>query len=361
MREWRNLPESPKVLLYAGGMKMVERSGVGKAILHQAEALKRNGIAYTFDETEEYDIVHINTIFPDSLRMSLKARAKGKKVIYYGHSTMEDFKNSFIGSNLAAPAFRWWIKKCYESGDVIITPTLYSKRLLQSYGITRRILPLSNGIDLSVYHKREEGRERFRARYGISDTEKVVIGVGHYIERKGILDFVEMAKRFPQYRFLWFGYTDLRLIPAKIRQAVRTSLPNLLFAGYVGQEELIDAYSGSDLFFFPTQEETEGIVLLEAMATRIPVLTRDIPIYREWLPNGLAVYKGREQEDFARLIPDILEGREPDLTETAFRLVQENAIENIGLDLMQVYYGLMAAPAPAKRKFFHMKGFQSVR
>ena len=41
----------------------------------------------------------------------------------------------------------------------------------------------------------------------------------------------------------------------------------------------MDAYSGSDLFFFPTLEETEGIVMLEAMAMETPVLTRYIPVY----------------------------------------------------------------------------------
>ena len=36
----------------------------------------------------------------------VKVKQSKKKVIYYGHSTMEDFKNSFIGSNLAAPIFK---------------------------------------------------------------------------------------------------------------------------------------------------------------------------------------------------------------------------------------------------------------
>ena len=282
-----------KVLLYNGGMKVAGKSGVGRAMEHQARALESAGIPYTFDPKEDYEVVHLNTVFPDSLWMSLKARMEGKRVVYYAHSTMEDFRNSFIGSNMAAGLFRRWIRRCYRSGDVVITPTPYSARLLQTYGINREIVPLSNGIDLAAYKKSEEGAERFRKAYCFTSTQKVVLGVGHYIERKGILDFVEMARKYPQYEFIWFGSTPSALIPSRIRKAVRTQLPNLQFPGFISKEELMDAYSGSDLFFFPTWEETEGIVMLEAMAMQTPVLVRDIPVYEGWLEHGSTVYKGK--------------------------------------------------------------------
>ena len=331
-----------KVLLYDGGMKLAGKSGVGRAMEHQARALQNAGIPYTHDPGEDYNIVQLNTVFPDSLWMGLKARMQGKKVVYYGHSTMEDFRNSFTGSNLAAGLFKRWIKRCYESGDVIITPTPYSARLLNTYGLKKPVVALSNGIDLAAYQRSEEGAKRFRDAYCLASSRKVVLGVGHYIERKGILDFVEMAKRYPQYDFIWFGSTPSALIPAKIRKAVRTQLPNLQFPGFVSKEELMDAYSGSDLFFFPTLEETEGIVMLEAMAMETPVLTRYIPVYEGWLEHGRTVYKGRGQEDFARLLPDILEGRLPRLTEEAYRLVQENSITKIGNALAGLYDSLLA-------------------
>ena len=77
-----------KVLLYNGGMKVAGKSGVGRAMEHQARALESAGIPYTFDPKEDYEVVHLNTVFPDSLWMSLKARMEGKRVVYYGHSTM---------------------------------------------------------------------------------------------------------------------------------------------------------------------------------------------------------------------------------------------------------------------------------
>ena len=58
--------------------------------------------------------------------------------------------------------------------------------------------------------------------------------------------------------------------------------------------------------------------------------------------SGRTVYKGRGQDDFARLLPDILEGRLPRLTEEAYRLVQENSITKIGNALAGIYDSLLA-------------------
>lgn len=303
-----------KVLLYAKNQQVVSKSGVGKAMSMQKEALLANGVEVTENSGDDYDVVHINTIFPSDYKMAKRAKKEGKKVVYHAHSTQEDFRNSFIGSNLAAPLFKKWIMKCYRMGDIILTPTEYSKHLLEGYGIKNPIYAISNGVDTELFQKNMLVREDFRRKYGFSQNDKVVMSVGLYFERKGILDFVELAEQMPEYQFIWFGYTPDVQIPSKVRKAIHKNLPNLTFAGYVPKEELIDAYSSCDLFFFPSYEETEGIVVLEALSSEIPVLLRDIPVYENWLENRKDVYKGKTNEEFSTFIRDILEKRIPVLT-----------------------------------------------
>ena len=60
-------------------MKLAGKSGVGRAMEHQARALQNAGIPYTHDPGEDYNIVQLNTVFPDSLWMGLKARMHGEK------------------------------------------------------------------------------------------------------------------------------------------------------------------------------------------------------------------------------------------------------------------------------------------
>ena len=122
-----------KVLLYTEGKKVIGKSGLGKAIIHQKKALEFAGVPYTTNIHDDYDILHINTYLPYSYSLALKAKKMGKKIVYHAHSTEEDYRNGFIFSKITSKIFKWWIVKCYSLGDIIITPTPYSKRILSGY------------------------------------------------------------------------------------------------------------------------------------------------------------------------------------------------------------------------------------
>lgn len=327
-----------KVLLYSEAFNLVKISGLGRAIMHQQRALQLNGVDFTLDPKDDYDIVHINTLGLRSHHLARKAKKSGKRVVYHAHSTEEDFRNSFIFSNALSGLVKKWLCSCYRSGDVIVTPTEYSKRLISGYGITNPIYPVSNGIDLAKYEPATGDREAFRSRMGFSDSDKVIIAVGLYFERKGILDFVQMAKDMPDYKFVWFGKTPLYSVPHKIRKAVRTKLPNLTFAGYVQPDELKQAYVGCDAYIFPTHEETEGIVLLEALAAEANVIIRDIPVF-DWLTDRRDCYKAKDLEDFERLIRAVTSGELPSLQENGRAAVAGMDIKKVGEKLLSVYNG----------------------
>lgn len=329
-----------KILLLKDKYEMVKNSGVGKAIKHQEDALKKAGVDFTCNSNEKHDIVHINTVFPSSWKFAKKSIKAGVPVVYHAHSTMEDFKDSFRFSNIVAPFFKKWILKCYKTSDLILTPTYYSKKLLEGYGLDRRIEVVSNGIDLDFWKSKENDRKNFIEKYK-PKSDKIIVSVGLYIRRKGILDFVELAKRLPQYDFYWFGYLDLNLVPAEIKEAVKTDLPNLHFPGYVNSDELRMAYSASDLYFFPTYEETEGIVLLEALATKTNTLIRDIEIYEDDFIDGVNIYKGKNIEEFEEKITLILENKLKNLTEEGYKVAKERSIEAVGNKLKSLYEELL--------------------
>jgi 1,2-diacylglycerol-3-alpha-glucose alpha-1,2-glucosyltransferase len=326
-----------KVRIYAGSSRIVEKSGVGQAIHHQEEMLRRMGAAVTSKNEFDVDMVHINTVFPDSVLAAVRAKRRGQFVICYGHSTIEDFRNSFKFSNRIAPLFLKWIRFCYSRGDIIITPTEYSRKLLLSYGIDKPIIALSNGVDTDFFRPRADSRRDFRSRYGLSEDDKVVVTAGHFIERKGILEYIELARKLPEVRFFWFGTTSPKLITSEVREAMENKPDNLEFPGFVSQAELRDAYCGSDLFCFMSREETEGIVVLEALASGVPVLVRDIPVYEGWLEHGKNVWKAGSEEEFLQLTKGVVSGSLPDLTVEGRKVAEARSLENIGNDLLSIY------------------------
>ncbi|MDY3023827.1 glycosyltransferase [Streptococcus hyovaginalis] len=329
-----------KVLLYLEAPDQLSKSGIGRAIKHQQKALEIAGIDYTMDPQDDYDIVHINTYGIKSWQLLRRSQKAGKRVIMHAHSTKEDFENSFIGSNMAAPLFKRHLMRFYQAADYLITPTDYSKRLIQSYGITTPISAISNGIDLSRYQQSDSKEAIFRAHFNLKSSDKVVISAGLFFERKGILDFVKVAKLMPEVTFIWFGYINHYLIPSHIRKIVQGDHPqNVIFPGYIKGDIYEGAMTGANAFFFPSHEETEGIVVLEALASRQNVLLRDIPVYEGWIDESSA-YLARDVLGFVRALEKILSG-EMSKTEAGYQVAAQKDIQVVAEALAAVYQKVM--------------------
>ena len=326
-----------KVLLYTENEKIISKSGLGKAIKHQMNALKAVNIEYTTNPKDDFDIAHINFYGLKSYRLAKKLKKQGKKIVYHAHSTEEDFRNSFIFSNQVSKLFKKWLIKCYTLGDAIITPTEYSKKLLQSYGIKNDIYVVSNGVELKNFEHSDEAGEEFRKKYNFKKEDKIIVGIGLYIERKGIIDFVELAKQMPKYKFIWFGYSPLIFSRKNVRKAVSTKLDNLIFAGYVEQDTICQALNGCDVYIAPTYEETEGITIIEAASCKTNMVVRDIPVFNGWLENGKNVHKARNVSEFKNKIEEIVNGELPSLAQEAYSIAEERKSENIGEKLKNVY------------------------
>ncbi len=333
-----------RVLFPTGLAALATQSGIGEAIRHQQHAVRALGHQVVTNPWADYDVVHLNTPFPDTPLMSAWARRRGRLVLVWAHSTEEDFRDSFTGANRVSGLFRRWIAWIYRRGDAVVTPTPYARSLVSgpAYGIRTTIHVLSNGVDTTFFRPDPSARPRLRHTLGLAPDAPVVVSVGLQMVRKGILDWVSVARRLPQVHFVWYGRTDERLITRDVAAAVASAPANCHFPGYVAKEVLRDAYCGADAFCFLTKEETEGIVLLEALACGTPVVVRDIPIYRDWLPDGRVTHmvRGRGEtfgDDVERRLRSLLDGDLPDLTAAGRRAAEAVDVARIAEGLDRIY------------------------
>ena len=325
-----------KILLYLEAEDFLSHSGIGRAMKHQQRALDLMHIDWTKNPEDDYDILHLNTYGFKSWKILKDAKKAGKKVIFHGHSTKEDFQDSFLFSNLVAPLFKRYLMHFYNAADLIITPTEYSKHLIQSYGVTCPIIPISNGINLQKYERSAQKEAAFISHFNIQPGEKVVITAALYFKRKGIDDFVKVAQKMPNVRFIWFGYQNLWTIPGWVRRIVKKNHPkNVEFPGYISGDVFEGAMTAADCFFFPSREETEGIVVLEALASHQNVVVRDIPVYKGWLDEASSSM-ATDVDGFTKAITEVLNGT-VDKTEHGYQVAQARSIERSAPQLLKAY------------------------
>lgn len=331
-----------KVLLYLENKNKLANSGIGRAILHQSKALESAGIEFTFDTKDSFDIAHLNSYQNHTYNLMRKYQKQGIKVISHGHSTHEDFRESFRLWKAIAPFYNHLLNRMYKKADLIITPTAYSKRLIENYpGVTCPVLNISNGLVLEDYAPNKSYVADFEKKFDIKPEDHVVMGVGFYFKRKGIDDFFETARKMPNVKFIWFGNLQKILTTGYILKCIKNKPSNVILPGYIKGEIIKGAYQRCDCMLFPTHEETEGIVALEALACHLPLIVRDVGVYEDWLTDGLNCYKGKTVDDFVQKINLCIDKDQSSITSEGYKVVEDRSIEKVGEQLKQAYIKLL--------------------
>lgn len=247
-----------------------------------------------FKEVKKFnpDIIHIHT--PTLLGWEGVICGKVLKVPVVGtyHTLVPDFlKHSPIpklGDYEITKKIAWkYTNKFYEKCDVVTTPSEAMKKELIKNGLKGKIEVVSNGVDLSLFHKRKRKSDRFKILYlGRISYEKNIDVV-----MKAVAEF---AKKNRGFEFLVVGLgPDLENM-----KSLAEKLEILKFVRFPGPAKNIETpeiYSNSNIFVTASTIETEGIVILEAMACGLPIIgvnARAIPDLIKNEKNGFVVNPG---------------------------------------------------------------------
>jgi phosphatidylinositol alpha-1,6-mannosyltransferase len=148
-----------------------------------------------------------------------------------------------------------------------------------------RVVP--NGVDIEKYVPKPASEEQKR-RFGLS-AEPCVLFVGSLIPRKGLPYLVEAAKIVvkaqPDVKFVLVGDGPLKSQLTATLQAAGL-LGNFMFLRNLSEYDLVGIYSCADVFVLPSVQEGQGIVLLEAQASGVPVVAFGVGGVNEAVRNG---------------------------------------------------------------------------
>ena len=232
---------------------------------------------------ESCEITHYHSINPE-FYLGIGHRKRQGKTVGYVHFLPETVENSIHLPRFMKKIFYRYMLSFYKRMDKLVTVNPYFIERLAHYGIPKeRVTYIPNVVsEEDFYPLPREERARIRREYRISKDAFTVLCVGQLQKRKGVVDFVEAAKRMPDCMFVWAGGFSFGRISdgyEEIRKMMKHLPPNVRFLGIVEREKMNEIYNMADVMFLPSYEELFPMTILESMNCAVPVLVRNLPIY----------------------------------------------------------------------------------
>ena len=289
-----------KVNFIIEGTGLLKYIGCSTAAKQFIDYLTDKGVEISTNSKEKsFDIIHAHTFGPFALRQAKKN--ENAISIISAHSTP-----SINNKNIITGGWKIWnsiYRYIYNKFDYVLAVSEYSVKELKKIGIKKEIFTVENGIDRKKFFYNKSNGNKFRENYNIKEEDLLILNIAQITPRKGIYDFIKVAEKNPKYFFLWVGgfpyrYASSEYFKLKSIYKKNADLNNLKFVGFV--EDIIGAYSAADILFTPSYAETFGLTIIEAGACRLPIIARDLEVFKELFGNNISY--GSDNEEFTSLI-----------------------------------------------------------
>ncbi len=308
------------------------------------------GIKKEFDRNA-FDIVHVHHPFWMGAKGMRLARKSGKPVVLTYHTRFEMYADNL-------PAFRLifknvishkLIKNFGQKCKGIIAPTITASEYLENVGVSRKKLVMPTGIDFKRYEIIEPLQIQEIKNTYAPNGEILLCSVARLSVEKNI-DFMihslAYVKEHTDQRFtcMLIGTgTEQEHIEQLIQELGLEREVRL--TGMIQPEDIPAYYLASDFFVFSSKSETQGMVLLEAMAGKCPVVAINASGVDDVIQDEFNGFKTQEEEVvWAEKVIELLENRElrVQMAENAFHYSEDFSMDRLAEEVEQFYKKIIA-------------------
>jgi len=230
---------------------------------------------------------------------------------------------------------RWFCNKV----NIVIAPTEEIKNELINYGVQRPIEVLPTGIDTLEFAK--PPKRDIRKEYDIPEGAKLLMYAGRLAKEKNLEFLSKVVSRYMhKENDVWFLIVGDGPERKELEKFFENEglIDRTIFTGYVPHKEIKDYYKASDLFVFASLTETQGLVVLEALASGTPVVAIAYKGIANVLVNGEGAITTRiDEEEFYNAIEEALI-KQKELSKKGIEYVEKNWSMNAMADKLEKIY-----------------------
>jgi len=244
------------------------------------------------------DIIHIHHPFLLGKAALKAARKLNIRCVFTYHTLYEEYAHYIpIPQYISKPLIGLLVKKFCTNVDGIITPSMTIKNYLTKKNITCPIITIASSLRDLFFTSQKTPSLNNKPSFNL-------LLVSRFTKEKNIPLALEVIKRLPNnFTLTLVGYgTEYMNIQKIAHEDLNLSQDRVKFVHKPAQDTLLSLYQSAHLFIFPSQTDTQGIVLAEAMSQGIPVIALDGPGQRDIIQNG---YNGFIVDNIEQMITTI--------------------------------------------------------
>ena len=305
---------------------------------------------------EGIDIVHAHSPFVVGRMGARLAQKRDLPLVFTCHSIYPNYSDYVpLVSELAGDVIREYVVDYCSLCDLILAPSNYVRSVLWEWGVSRDIKVLPSGIEIDTLDRarremEESGdglRRSLEDRMGIDPGGKILLFVGRLDHRKNIDFLFEVLRNLPLKErvdlvIVGEGPARSQLVEAAFDKGVSRRVH---FAGKQPFNVVARWYAASDAFCFPSTVETQGLVLVEAMAAGLPVVALNSPTSDEMIEDGVNGFlSGPDAREFAGKVHAILDDSElaKGVREKGLKKASNFSNQSLTLELVGHYERIIA-------------------
>jgi len=234
-------------------------------------------------------VTHIQTVGLYSA-LHLLSPFGGKKVVSV-HVIPDSLIGSIKGAEKVAGLSKAYLKWFYGKADMLLPVSEETQNSLKKeLGLKNPSQVLFNTVNSVEYITTPSDKAAARKKLKIDPDAFVVMGNGQVQPRKRFDSFVATAKQLPEVTFIWVGGIPFKRLGADYEhmQALIHDAPkNVTVTGVIELEEVRSYLAAADAFILPSDQENHPLAMLEAAASSLPIVVRDIPQYDSAFGNNV--------------------------------------------------------------------------
>lgn len=230
------------------------------------------------------DVVHIVTEGPLGLSVLQAAKSKGIPVSSGFHSPFQEFSRFFDLAFLVKPIQRY-LRWFHNNTQLTCIPGKDTEYILRKFGVRCPLAIVGRGVDVACFSP-EHSSNTLRQQWKATSETRVMLYVGRLSPEKEIDVLINAYIAMKQVT-----QQDVKLVivgngPDRSRLEMLGQSHDVIFTGNLTGLNLAQAYASANVFVFASQVETFGNVVLEAMASGLPVIAYDYASAHLHVKNG---------------------------------------------------------------------------